>query len=64
MVPVRHDPPFGKTSPIFSYPYERSREALDELERHAPLDPWDGLKLRYVNPLTGGWTMPTIGTFF
>lgn len=63
MAPVRHEPPFGKTSPIFSYPYARSREALDELERHAPIDPCDGVKLRYVNPLTGGWTMPTIGTF-
>jgi gentisate 1,2-dioxygenase len=30
---------------------------------HAPLDAWDGVKLRYVNPLTGGWPMPTIGTF-
>ena len=63
MVPVRHEPPYGKTSPIFSYPYERSREALNQLERHAPIDAWDGVKLRYVNPLTGGWTMPTIGTF-
>src|SRR5881409_3819121 len=54
MVPVRHEPPFGKTSPIFSYPYERSREALDGLERNAPVDDWDGFRLRYVNPLTGG----------
>jgi gentisate 1,2-dioxygenase len=60
---VRGDPPFGKTSPIFSYPYERSREALEQLERSAPVDAWDGVKLRYVNPLTGGWTMPTIATF-
>jgi gentisate 1,2-dioxygenase len=61
-VPVRHkvsDP----TSPIFSYPYERSREALDTLHRHGELDPWDGVKLRYVNPATGGWPMPTIATF-
>ena len=63
MVPVRHEPPFGKTSPIFSYPYERSRDALEQLERQTPVDAWDGFKLRYVNPLTGGWTMPTIGTF-
>ncbi len=63
MVPVRHDPPFGATSPIFSYPYERSREALEQLERGAPVDAWDGVKLRYVNPLTGGWPMPTLGTF-
>jgi gentisate 1,2-dioxygenase len=63
MAPVRHDAPYGATSPIFSYPYERSRQALEDLERHAPVDPWDGVKLRYVNPLTGGWTMPTIATF-
>lgn len=62
MLPVRHkavDP----TSPIFSYPYERTREALDKLHRNGELDPWDGVKLRYVNPATGGWPMPTIATF-
>jgi gentisate 1,2-dioxygenase len=63
MAPVRQAAPFGQTSPIFSYPYERSREALEQLERSAPIDAWDGVKLRYVNPLTGGWTMPTLGTF-
>lgn len=62
MMPVRHhvtDP----TSPIFSYPYERSREALHALYRNGELDAWDGVKLRYVNPATGGWPMPTIATF-
>ncbi|MGV3569703.1 MAG: gentisate 1,2-dioxygenase [Ramlibacter sp.] len=63
MAPLRHAPPYGATSPIFSYPYERSREALEQLEHSAPIDAWDGVKLRYTNPLTGGWTMPTIGTF-
>ncbi|GAB3760983.1 gentisate 1,2-dioxygenase [Ramlibacter monticola] len=63
MAPVRGAAPHGRTSPIFSYPYERSREALERLERDAPLDAWDGTKLRYVNPITGGWPMPTIGTF-
>jgi gentisate 1,2-dioxygenase len=63
MAPVRVDPPFGRTSPIFSYPYERSRAALDELERHAPIDAWDGVRLRYVNPLTGGHPMPTMTTW-
>ena len=63
MAPVRGDAPFGHTSPIFSYPYERSREALHELERDTPADPWDGFKLRYVNPLTGGSPMPTMATF-
>jgi gentisate 1,2-dioxygenase len=63
MAPVRHESPFGKSSPIFSYPYERSREALESLERSAPVDAWDGVKLRYVNPLTGGSPMPTMATF-
>ncbi|MEX3958271.1 gentisate 1,2-dioxygenase [Trinickia sp. EG282A] len=62
MVPVRHrvDDP---SSPVFSYPYDRSREALDILHRNGELDEWDGVKLRYVNPATGGWPMPTIATF-
>ena len=63
MAPVRGNAPFGATSPLFSYPYARSREALDTLERQTPLDAWDGFKLRYVNPLTGGSPMPTMATF-
>lgn len=63
MAPVRHEAPYGATSPIFSYPYERSRAALEQLERDAPIDAWDGVKLRYVNPLTGGSPMPTMATF-
>lgn len=63
MLPVRYDAPFGQTSPIFSYPYERTREALHTLERQAPVDDWDGVKLRYVNPASGGSPMPTMATF-
>jgi gentisate 1,2-dioxygenase len=63
MAPLRHDMPHGTASPIFSYPYERSREALATLARSAPVDEWDGVKLRYVNPATGGAPMPTMATF-
>lgn len=49
------------SSPIFNYPYLRSREALELLRRHEEIDPWVGVKLRYINPLTGGAPMPTIG---
>lgn len=62
MVPVRHEVA-SKTSPIFNYPYDRTREALDRLYRHGELDAWDGVKLRYVNPATGGYAMPTMATF-
>jgi gentisate 1,2-dioxygenase len=63
MAPVRGASPFGQTSPIFSYPFARTREALHALEISAPLDAWDGVKLRYINPLTGGSPMPTMATF-
>jgi gentisate 1,2-dioxygenase len=63
MLPVRYSAPFGQTSPIFSYPYERTRQALHELEGHADIDAWDGVKLRYVNPATGGSPIPTMATF-
>jgi gentisate 1,2-dioxygenase len=63
MAPVRSTASPNKTSPIFSYPYARTREALSTLERQAPIDAWDGVKLRYVNPQTGGYPMPTMATF-
>jgi gentisate 1,2-dioxygenase len=66
MAPVRTtaaNAPYGNTSPIFSYPYARSREALSQLERFEEIDAWDGYKLRYINPLTGGSPMPTMQTF-
>jgi gentisate 1,2-dioxygenase len=62
MVPVRHTHT-SATSPIFSYPYSRSREALHTLQRQEASDPWQGFKLRYINPLTGGYPIPTIATY-
>ena len=55
--------PFGKTSPIFSYPYGRSRETLARLAKEGDPDPCHGWKMEFINPLTGGPAMPTIGTF-
>ncbi len=62
LLPVRHQAT-SHTSPIFSYPYARTREALETLLRHEEIDECEGVKLRYVNPATGGWPMPTIATF-
>ncbi|USG62213.1 gentisate 1,2-dioxygenase [Sneathiella marina] len=53
----------GLASPIFNYPYERSRESLDVMKRQEEWDPCHGLKLRYINPVDGGFAMPTIGTY-
>ncbi|MGH8238490.1 MAG: gentisate 1,2-dioxygenase [Steroidobacteraceae bacterium] len=51
----------SSTSPVFNYPYSRTREALDRLARHTDIDPQLGICLRYVNPTTGDWAIPTIG---
>ncbi|MFT6557143.1 gentisate 1,2-dioxygenase [Sneathiella sp.] len=51
------------TSPIFNYPYVRSREALRKMEVQEEWDPCHGLKLRYSNPVDGGFAMPTIAAF-
>jgi gentisate 1,2-dioxygenase len=51
------------TSPVFNYPYDRTREALERMRAAGEWDPSHGLRLRYVNPVDGGWAMPTIGTF-
>jgi gentisate 1,2-dioxygenase len=59
MLPVDYTP--GKASPVFNYPYERSRAALATLARNGKPDACHGHKLRYVNPATGGPPMPTIG---
>lgn len=50
-------------SPVFSYPYERARESLEQLARNRDWDPCHGLKMRYSNPLTGGYPMATIAAF-
>ncbi len=62
MMPVDWKPT-TKNSPVFSYPYERSREALATLTANSDPDPCHGHKLRYVNPATGEHPMPTIGAF-
>jgi gentisate 1,2-dioxygenase len=55
--------PGRKTSPVFNYPYQHTREALEQMKLRDAWDPCHGLKLRYTNPVTGDYAMPTMGTF-
>lgn len=50
------------TSPIFNYPYARTRDALHRLAQSGDPDPHHGHALRYVNPTNGDWAIPTIAT--
>jgi gentisate 1,2-dioxygenase len=60
LLDLRH---VARTSPVFNYPYAKSRAALAKLAAAGVRDPAHGVRMRYVNPMTGGWAMPTLGTF-
>jgi len=53
----------GGSSPVFNYPYLRTRDALERMRRAEAWDPCHGLKMRYSNPITGNHAMATMGTF-
>lgn len=61
LMPV--DTPARTTSPVFNYPYDRTREALRHLELSSDLDPSHGVRLKYVNPTNGDYALPTMATF-
>ena len=62
LLPVDHKPG-GGSSPVFNYPYARTRDALERMRRAEAWDPCHGLKMRYTNPVTGNHAMATMGTF-
>src|SRR6185436_5034481 len=43
------------------FPYIRTRAALEAMRPGRP-DPHTGHLIRYLDPATGGWAMPTIAT--
>lgn len=61
LLPVDYQAP-SQNSPVFNYPYARTREALQALARAGPPDAHLGHLMRYVNPADGGWAMPTMAT--
>ena len=62
MLPVDFTPD-RPSSPLFTYPYARTREALDRVSRTGPIHDSHGVKMRYVDPATGGYPMRTLGAF-
>jgi gentisate 1,2-dioxygenase len=53
----------GGSSPVFNYPYARTRDALERMRRAESWDRCHGLKMRYTNPVTGNHAMATMATF-
>ncbi len=48
-------------SPMLKYPWEPTYEALLKAEKLHEGSPYDGILMEYVNPVTGGPVMPTMG---
>lgn len=63
LLPLQGESRYGLTTPIFNYPYERTREALLTAAAGEAPDPYLGTTLRYANPIDGGWAMPTMATW-
>jgi gentisate 1,2-dioxygenase len=62
MVPIDYVPT-GMDSPVRNYSYAASRETLDRMHRGGSVHPCHGVKMQYVNPVTGGYAMTTIAAF-
>jgi gentisate 1,2-dioxygenase len=62
LLPVDYKPE-RMSAPTFSYPWARSREALETMYRNGPIHPRHGVKLQYANPATGGSPFPIMGAF-
>jgi gentisate 1,2-dioxygenase len=62
MLPLEFAPATA-TTPLFSYPYARSRRALEGLRAQALVHECHGIKLQYSNPATGGYPIPTIAAY-
>jgi gentisate 1,2-dioxygenase len=63
LLPMEGGSRYGLTTPIFNYPFERTRKALTTTAEAQDPDPHIAVTMRYSNPLDGGWTMPTISAW-
>lgn len=62
LLPVDYVAP-TPASPLFKYPYAEALAALRTIAAGNAPDACHGHKLRYANPVTGGYPTPTIGAF-
>ncbi len=47
---------------LIYYPYSKSRQLLKDLTAQGAGDPYEGVLVEYINPLTTGPTFPSMGT--
>jgi gentisate 1,2-dioxygenase len=52
-----------KRSPVINYTYARTRPILERLKKSGDIDKRHGARVRYANPINGGWALPTMGAY-
>lgn len=62
LIPVSYKPE-GLNSPVFWYPYSRTREALYQMQRSTEIDAAEGIRSAFIDPTTGRSPMRTMGAF-
>ena len=60
LLPIE-DSPISLNSPLMRYPYDQARATCERMKTVSPLDPCNGVRMRYAHPQTGDWAMPTMG---
>jgi gentisate 1,2-dioxygenase len=61
--PAWEPPHTARYSPLWHYPFETARAALEQLAAEQAGSPFDGVIFEYTNPVTGGPAMPTIACY-
>jgi gentisate 1,2-dioxygenase len=59
VVPSDHQPEHN-SSPIINYRYATVKDVLASMRSHRDIDPHFGYMIKYLDPMTGDWAMPTI----
>ncbi|HTT37705.1 MAG TPA: gentisate 1,2-dioxygenase [Burkholderiales bacterium] len=62
LLPIDFEPQ-SLASPVFAYPYSRTRETLEQLRHNGEPHAVHGYKMQFVNPANGGYPMPSIAAF-
>ncbi len=56
-------PPQRPSSPVINYTYARTRPIVERMRKAGDIDKRHGARVRYVNPITGGSVLPTMGAY-
>jgi gentisate 1,2-dioxygenase len=49
------------STPVINYTYARTRPIIERMMKAGDIDKRHGARVRYANPITGGWVLPTMG---